>query len=74
MTLICSTDDDDYHPDWSADTSDYEIVFNPQNVCWNYCYKKHIFREKTGFTDTIRLHIVEYAAVFSKPEIGNLFA
>ena len=37
---------------------------------WN----QHIFREKTGFTDTIRLHIVEYAAVFSKPEIGNLFA
>ena len=37
---------------------------------WN----RNIFREKTGFTDTIRLHIVEYAAVFSKPEIGNLFA
>ena len=37
---------------------------------WN----QHIFREKTGFTDTIRLHIVEYAAVFSKLEIGNLFA
>ncbi len=35
---------------------------------------RNIFREKTGFTDTIRLHIVEYAAVFSKPEIGNLFA
>ena len=37
---------------------------------WN----RNIFLEKRGFTDTIRLHIVEYAAVFSKPEIGNLFA
>ena len=57
MTLICSTDDDDYHPDWSADTSDYEIVFNPQNVCCNYCYKKGDYYHKIEGTKTLYLKL-----------------
>lgn len=32
------------------------------------------FEKKRALQTQSGLHIVEYAAVFSKPEIGNLFA
>lgn len=57
IKLLCSTDDEDYHPEWNTDLIDYEIVFNPQEICWNRCDKKEDYYYKIEGTKTLYLKL-----------------
>lgn len=57
--LLCSTEQDKSGQlNWPMpDADNYEIIFNPQKVCWNYCYQKGDSYHQIDGTQTLYLKL-----------------
>lgn len=56
--LLCSSEQPDSGIEkWTAPDTDYHIIFNPQKICWNYCYRKGDIYYSLPGTSTLFLQL-----------------